>query len=142
MGTLLRDSNRCRFCGLQVTELKYGLFTDNLAVLQSELPDSATNISFTKAAKDLLNLSLDAKSGFSQISCHSCKINLENFSNFRNKVNVGQCNLLEIMKSEGTIEVKKKGRPKKGFEKSSPNFNQESLLLAGKRTKKITKKSK
>ena len=140
MGTLLKDSDRCRFCGFQVSELKFGLFTDNLTVLHSDPPDSTTTISFTKAAKDLLNLNLDAKSGFSQISCHSCKISLENFSNFLNKVKVGQSNLLEIMKSEGTIELKKKGRPRKGFEKSSPNTNKESLLIAGKRTKKITKK--
>lgn len=140
MGTLLKDSDRCRFCAFQVSELKFGLYSDLLTVLQTDPPDSQSAISFTKAAKDLLNLNLDAKSGFSQISCHSCKISLENFSNFLNKVNVGQTNLLEIMKSEGTIEVKKKGRPRKGFEKNSPNTNKESLLIASKRPKKTTKK--
>ena len=143
MGTLLKDSDRCRFCASQVTELKFGLYTDSLSLLHLDLnlPDQQTSISFTKAAKELLNLKLDAKSAFSQISCHSCKISLENFSNFLHKVNAGQNNLLEIMKSEGSLLLKKKGRPKKekGSENSTIEKN-ENLIISGKRQKRTTKK--
>ena len=142
MGSILRDSDRCRFCASQVSELKFGLYTDSLSVLRSDEngQHQHTSISFTHAAKELLNLKLDAESGFSQVSCHSCKTSLENFSNFLHKVNVGQNNLLEIMKSEGSLLIKKKGRPKKGSEKRSPIQNDENLIISGKRVKRTTKK--
>ena len=125
MGSL-KVSNRCRFCSTDTDPDKLrNLFSNETRLhcaqfCKDEDTESLIEISLVEAAIKFLKLKLDPASPFPQCSCVSCLEGLQNLIVFLNNLERGQLNLADLLISEGgeLLPVKKRGRPKKGFEKS------------------------
>ena len=149
MGTLLRDSKKCRFCG---EDIDHGLELFKGETMISKLYDKAEEletsvyISFSQASQKYLKLKLDPSSPFPRCTCYSCKVGLQNVISFNDKLEVGQVRLARILISEGggeeVGELKKRGRPRKGFEKNKNEtiFSLNENTQVGKRKIKLPKK--
>lgn len=147
MGSCLRDSKKCRFCAEEVLDGLDLYSGDTLTSKQYDKDQelvTSSNISLSEASQKYLKLKLDPSSPFPKSSCYGCKLGLQNVISFSDKLEMGQVNLARILISEGVgVEVKKRGRPKKGFEK---NRKEESVSVlngdtnVGKRKIKLPKK--
>ena len=119
MGSLVRNQNICRFCASDIGSGQeyYGIYTDSLPSQQFD--KQTVNLSFSAAAAQYLKIKLDIDSAYPRISCVDCADVLQKLVIFYRKLEIGQSKLNEILISEGSLEIRKRGRPKKGFEKKS-----------------------
>jgi len=147
MGTLLRDSIKCRFCAEEVENGSDVYGTEYMTCNSYRKNDhekvvSARNISYSEASEKYLKLKLDPNSPFPRYICFTCKTGLQELINFIDKLEVGQENLARILISEGgEILNKKRGRPKKGFEKKVKEIViEDNYSTVGKRKIKMPKK--
>ena len=117
MGSLLRESDICRFCAGHCDE-KILVYRDTIPLQQSDTAAAgAADISYSAAASKYLQIKLDPSSPYPQYSCSDCRLSLQTVVLFYNKLEIGQSKLNEILVAEGSLETKKMGRPRKGFEK-------------------------
>lgn len=147
MGTLLRNSRRCRFCGEEIAGVLNLYSEESLISRQSskDLNLESVSILLSEASYKYLKLKLDPESPFPKYVCSECKEGLQAVINFSDKLEFGQLTMAKILITEGVgSEVKKRGRPKKGFEKikkmeSLSNTLKEDTNI-GKRKIKLPKK--
>ena len=146
MGTLLKSSKRCRFCGEEVEDgldLYSELFLTSKQLDDDEDVATTVTILICDAAFKYLKLKLDPESPFPKYCCPECKMGLQAVIDFSDKLELGQVNMAKILITEGIgVEVKKRGRPRKGFEKvkkeESKTSKEDSSI--GKRKIKVPKK--
>ena len=146
MGTLLKSSKRCRFCGEEVEDgldLFSELFLTSKQLDDDEDVATTVTILICDAAFKYLKLKLDPESPFPKYCCPECKMGLQAVIDFSDKLELGQVNMAKILITEGIgVEVKKRGRPRKGFEKvkkeESKTSKEDSSI--GKRKIKVPKK--
>ena len=136
MGSLVRNQNICRFCATDVScgQQIYGIYTDTLLSQSGEHTD---NLSFTEAALQYLKIKLDIDSPYPQISCCDCADVLQKFVLFYRKLEIGQSKLNEILIAEGSLKIRKRGRPKKGFEKKSKTCDISESVISRQERRKI-----
>ena len=147
MGTLLRDSIKCRFCAEELENGSDLYGTECLTSMSYSKNDhekviSTRNISFSEASEKYLKLKLDPNSPFPRYICCTCKTGLQKLISFCDKLEIGQENMARILIREGgEILSKKRGRPKKGFEKKVKEIvNEGNYSTVGKRKIKMPKK--
>ena len=117
MGTLLRGSSLCRFCA-EESDQRFCLYTKTLNSPGSESASAVSAVSYSDVSSKYLGLKLDANSPFPQFSCSNCTDMIQNLLEFFHRLEIGQSKLTELLIAEGSLEVKKRGRPKKGCEKT------------------------
>ena len=119
MGSLLRGSSVCRFCA-QESDQKFSIYTQTLTSPSPRSEDGSTksDLSYSDVASKYLGLKLDVESPYPQFSCLSCTQMIQNLLEFFHLLEIGQSKLTELLIDEGSLELKKRGRPKKGCEKN------------------------
>ena len=121
MGTLLRGSSVCRFCA-EESDQRFCLYTQTLSSPDpgsgSEIASAVSDVSYSDVASKYLGFKLDENSPFPQFSCSNCTAMLQKLLEFFHRLEVGQAKLTELLIAEGSLEMKKRGRPKKGCEKN------------------------
>ena len=118
MGTLLRGSGVCRFCA-EESDQRFCLYTQTLSRpgSGSEITSAVSDVSYSDVASKYLGFKLDENSPFPQFSCSNCTAMLQKLLEFFHRLELGQAKLTELLIAEGSLEMKKRGRPKKGCEK-------------------------
>ena len=137
MGSLLRESDICRFCAGHCDE-KILVYRDTIPLQQSDTAAAgAADISYSAAASKYLQIKLDPSSPYPQYSCSDCRLSLQTVVLFYNKLEIGQSKLNEILVAEGSLQTKKRGRPRKGFEKRVSVINSPSSNDVTKEKRKV-----
>ena len=121
MGTLLRGSGVCRFCA-EESDQRFCLYTQTLVSPGSgsgpEIASAVSDVSYSDVSSKYLGLKLDESSPFPQFSCSNCTAMIQSLLEFFHRLKIGQAKLTELLIAEGSLEMKKRGRPKKGCEKN------------------------
>ena len=109
----------CRFCA-QESDQKFSIYTQTLTSPSPRSEDGSTksDLSYSDVASKYLGLKLDVESPYPQFSCLSCTQMIQNLLEFFHLLEIGQSKLTELLIDEGSLELKKRGRPKKGCEKN------------------------
>ena len=129
MGTLLKDRHICRFCAKEDKDY-HNLYSENIFCQKC---DDQCSMSYTQVSNQYLKVKLEETSFYPRFSCFDCSCFLLKLVTFYKTLENGQSKLEEILISEGHLEIKKRGRPKKGLENIVPTKQIEHQLKFGKR---------
>ena len=129
MGTLLKDRYICRFCAKEDKDY-HNLYSENISCQKC---DDQCSMSYTQVSNQYLKVKLEETSFYPRFSCFDCSCFLLKLVTFYKTLENGQSKLDEILISEGHLEIKKRGRPKKGLEKIVPIKQIEHQHKFGKR---------
>ena len=130
----------CRFCATHSDD-NFNIFTDQLQCGDADTEEDQTHISYSELCAKYLKLRLDTNTPYPRVGCSDCRDQLKMLIGFFRRVETGQSKLHELLVAEGSIESKKRGRPKKGFEKNKQQQLEETHSgLSTKRKIRIPKK--
>jgi len=131
MGSLLKDKQICRFCASENKEYQ-NLYSESISCQKC---DDECSVTYSQISNQYLKVKLEETSFYPRFSCFDCSCFLLKLVNFYKTLESGQSKLEDILIAEGRLEFKKRGRPRKGFEKNISTSEKpiENLHKLGKR---------